>query len=37
VVLGDVDPREVVRVRRRLSFLKDRRPKLYRKLEDSFS
>ena len=37
VVLGVVDPQEVVRVRRRLSFLKDRRPELYRKLEDSFN
>ncbi len=37
VVLGSVDPREVIRVRRRLSFLKDRRPELYRKIEDSFS
>jgi predicted amidohydrolase len=37
VVLGSVDPRDVARVRRRLSFLKDRRPELYRKIEDSFS
>ena len=37
VFVGEVDPQEVVRVRRRLSFLKDRRPELYRRLEDSFS
>ncbi|MCJ7628380.1 MAG: hypothetical protein MUO50_08330 [Longimicrobiales bacterium] len=37
VVLGSVDPKEVLQVRRRLSFLKDRRPELYRSLEDSFS
>lgn len=37
VVWGSVDPREVARVRRRLSFLKDRRPDLYRRLEDSCS
>lgn len=37
VVLGNVNQKEVVQVRRRLSFLKDRRPELYRSLEDSFS
>jgi predicted amidohydrolase len=37
VVLGDIDPREVTRVRRRLSFLKDRRPELYRRIEEDFS
>ena len=37
VVLGSVDPKEVVQVRRRLSFLNDRRPELYQDLEDSFS
>jgi len=33
VVLGEVDPREVIKTRRHLGFLKDRRPKLYQKLE----
>ena len=35
VVFGKVDPREVTRVRRRLSFLKDRRPGLYVRLEEA--
>jgi predicted amidohydrolase len=34
VILGTVDPEEVARVRERLSFLKDRRPRLYRRLEE---
>jgi len=33
VVLGSVDAREVVKVRRQLGFLNDRRPELYRRLE----
>ncbi len=33
VVLGEVDPKEVTRVRRHLAFLKDRRPGLYQRLE----
>ncbi|NNM07460.1 MAG: carbon-nitrogen family hydrolase [Gemmatimonadetes bacterium] len=32
-VLGEVDPREVTKVRRHLPFLKDRRPALYGNLE----
>jgi predicted amidohydrolase len=35
IVLGPVDAREVTKVRRQLSFLKDRRPELYRQLEDA--
>ena len=35
VVLGRVDPTDVTRVRRHLSFLKDRRPGLYTRLEES--
>ena len=34
VVTADVDPDEVARVRRRYGFLDDRRPELYRRLED---
>jgi predicted amidohydrolase len=34
-VLGPVDAHEVKKVRRHLGFLKDRRPGLYRRLEDS--
>ncbi len=34
VILGTVDPEEVARVRELLSFLKDRRPRLYRRLEE---
>lgn len=34
VVLGPVEPREVAKVRRQLGFLKDRRPDLYRSLEE---
>ena len=37
VVWGQVDPKEVTRVRRHLSFLKDRRPGLYHRLEESRS
>jgi len=37
VVLGEVDPKEVTRTRRHLGFLKDRRPGLYRRLEDVLS
>jgi omega-amidase len=33
-VLGAVDPATVVRVRERFTFLKDRRPDLYRRLEE---
>jgi predicted amidohydrolase len=33
LVEGSVDPEEVRDVRRRLGFLKDRRPELYGKLE----
>jgi len=33
VVVGSVDPREVVKVRRQLGFLEDRRPDLYRDLD----
>lgn len=36
-VMGTVDPREVTRARRHLGFLKDRRPGLYRRLEDAVS
>jgi predicted amidohydrolase len=35
VVTADVDPDEVVRVRRRYGFLDDRRPELYRRLDDA--
>jgi predicted amidohydrolase len=34
VLIGTVDPEEVARVRERFSFLKDRRPGLYRRLEE---
>jgi predicted amidohydrolase len=34
VARGDVNPKEVKRVRRHLNFLKDRRPDLYRQLEE---
>ena len=37
VVLGEVDPREVAKTRRHLGFLKDRRPKLYQRLENDLS
>lgn len=37
VVLGEVDPGKVTRVRRHLPFLKDRRPGLYHRLENDFS
>jgi predicted amidohydrolase len=33
IVAGDVDPKEVAKVRRQLGFLKDRRPALYASLE----
>ena len=35
--MGKVNPGEVTGVRRRFSFLKDRRPKLYRSLEERSS
>jgi omega-amidase len=37
IVLGKVSPAEVAGVRRRFSFLKDRRPELYRRLEEEGS
>ena len=37
IVLGKVNPTEVTGVRRRYSFLKDRRPDLYRRLEEEGS
>jgi predicted amidohydrolase len=36
-VVGSVVPREVVKTRRKLSFLKDRNPDLYRRIEDEVS
>jgi predicted amidohydrolase len=36
-VMGFVDTREVTKVRRHLSFLKDRRPRLYQRLEKGLS
>ena len=36
-VVGTVEPREVVKTRRKLSFLKDRNPDLYRRIEDGIS
>ena len=35
VVLGEINPREVTKVRRQLGFLKDRKPGLYRSLEEA--
>ena len=37
IVIGKVNPGEVTGVRRRFSFLKDRRPELYRSLEEGSS
>ena len=35
IILADVDAREVARARERFGFLNDRRPELYRQIEDS--
>jgi hypothetical protein len=34
VLLGEVDPAEVARVRERFGFLADRRPEVYRRLTE---
>jgi predicted amidohydrolase len=36
VVLGDVSPKAVARIRGRFSFLRDRKPELYRMLEAGY-